>query len=821
MTIQEFLSRLEGVHGGNGQWSACCPAHEDRHQSLSVRAGQDGRILLKCHAGCTAGEVAGALGLTMRDLFPAITPGQAFSPAQRGPEAAGNPPAAVSPAGGKRPARGQRGAVVATYTYTDAAGQLLAQKLRYENKSFCWRRPDGKGGWIWNRDGLPPLLYMPADKPGGVFVVEGEKDVDNLGRLGFTAASGPDGAGPGKWRPEHSERLRGRDVAVIQDNDPPGREYAAGVCATLYSVAHRVKLLDLSTIWPEIPEHGDASDLIEAKGAAEATRLLEQLAGSAPDWTPAQANAEYQTRRASGAGMALDWDGSPETPGGQQGSAQDTGFAPFEPFEPSGSPQLPDFPVEALPEPVRSYAQAVAECLQVPVDMPAAVLLAVFALASQGLFKINPKPGWAEPLNLYLVVVAPPSDRKSPVLKEICYPVYRFTSEENARRTPEIRAYQTKAKLLSKQLENLINKAGRPAKGTASEQARAEARYMEQQIEDKQEELADLEEVKAFRLLADDVTPEALTSLLADNGGRLGVMSAEGGLFRILSGLYSSKEANIDTFLKAYSGDYIMVDRKGRPSESIPDPALTMLLMIQPQVLHEIMENREFSGRGLLARYLYSIPRSLVGHRAYTTRPIPPETRAAYNSRLVELLALQAQRGRECGTIRLTEDAERESEAFHEWLEPQLVDDLEDIEAWAGKFHGQVARIAGVLHCIKNGPDAGAELLSVSTMREAVRIGRYFLEHAQAAFRLMGASESQTVKEAKYILKRLQSTGNAEISRGDAFHLCKGRLSTAEAMQPGLDELAHRGYVRIEKTKSGGRGRPAEKIILNPYTQIH
>lgn len=787
MTVQEFLSRLEGVHGGSGQWSACCPAHEDRHQSLSVRVGRDGRILLKCHAGCTAGEVAGALGLTMRDLFPAITPEQAFSPAQRGPEAAGNPPAAVSPAGGKRHARGQRGAVVAAYTYKDAAGQLLAQKLRYENKSFCWRRPDGKGGWLWNRDGLPPLLYMPADKPGGVFVVEGEKDVDSLCRLGFTAASGPDGAGPGKWRPEHSERLRGRDVAVIQDNDPPGREYAAGVCAALYGVAQRVKLLDLSTVWPEIPEHGDASDLIEAKGAAEAARLLEQLAGSAPDWTPAE------------------------------GSAQDAGFAPFEPFEQGGSPKLPNFPVEALPEPVRSYAQAVAECLQVPVDMPAAVLLAVFALASQGLFKVNPKPGWVLPLNLYLVVVALPSDRKSPTLKEVNYPVYRFTSEENARRAPEIRAYQTKAKLLSKQLENLINKAGRPAKGAVGPRAEAEALHMEQQIMDKQEELAGLEEVKAFRLLADDVTPEALTSLLADNGGRLGVMSAEGGLFRILSGLYSSKEANIDTFLKAYSGDYIMVDRKGRTSESIPEPALTMLLMIQPQVLHEIMENQEFSGRGLLARYLYSIPRSLVGHRAYTTRPIPPEVRAAYNSRLVELLSLQAERGRECETIRLTEDAERECEDFHVWLEPQLIDDLEDVEAWAGKFHGQIIRIAGVLHCIKNGPDAGAELLSVSTMREAVCIGRYFLEHAQAAFRLMGASESKTVKEAKYILKRLQSTGRAEISKRDLLRLCGGRLTTAEAMQPGLDELARRGYVRIEKAKSSGRGRAAEKIIVNQY----
>ena len=51
MTIHDILSRLEGVKGGNGQWTACCPNHGDTHQSLSVAVGKDGRVLMKCHAG--------------------------------------------------------------------------------------------------------------------------------------------------------------------------------------------------------------------------------------------------------------------------------------------------------------------------------------------------------------------------------------------------------------------------------------------------------------------------------------------------------------------------------------------------------------------------------------------------------------------------------------------------------------------------------------------------------------------------------------------------------------------------------------------------
>src|SRR5215213_7047781 len=65
-----ILSRLENVRKNGGGWTARCPGHDDRHNSLSIGAGEDGRALLKCHAGCETPRIVAAMGLTMADLFP-------------------------------------------------------------------------------------------------------------------------------------------------------------------------------------------------------------------------------------------------------------------------------------------------------------------------------------------------------------------------------------------------------------------------------------------------------------------------------------------------------------------------------------------------------------------------------------------------------------------------------------------------------------------------------------------------------------------------------------------------------------------------------
>lgn len=68
--IDDFLSRLQKVHGRNGRWTACCPAHGDKSPSLAVRELDDGRILVKCFAGCSAAEIVESVGMRLTDLFP-------------------------------------------------------------------------------------------------------------------------------------------------------------------------------------------------------------------------------------------------------------------------------------------------------------------------------------------------------------------------------------------------------------------------------------------------------------------------------------------------------------------------------------------------------------------------------------------------------------------------------------------------------------------------------------------------------------------------------------------------------------------------------
>ena len=229
---------------------ARCPCHDDKKQSLSIGRGQKG-VVLKCQAGCDTRDIIARVGLRACDLFYE----------QEKPQ--------------------EKRRIVATYNYPGGV-----QKLRYSDKSFSWRQPDGKGGWIWNRRSVKPSLYIAGELSDGIAVVEGEKDADNLHRLGWDAVSGADGAGPGKWKPEYTKQLKGLSVCIFQDNDDVGKAYAQETAAALHGVASKVCVYDLARVWPEIPEHGDVSDLIATFGEEKACELLAQLVRSTPEWEP-------------------------------------------------------------------------------------------------------------------------------------------------------------------------------------------------------------------------------------------------------------------------------------------------------------------------------------------------------------------------------------------------------------------------------------------------------------------------------------------------------------------------------------------------------
>jgi hypothetical protein len=120
--------------------------------------------------------------------------------------------------------------IVKQYDYEDEDGARLYQVVRFEPKDFRQRRSEGNGGWIWRGPERPvpyrlPQLIKSADAP--VLIPGGEKDVDNLCALGFTATCNH--AGEGKWWPELTPHFKDRRVFILCDNDEQGEAHQGPV----------------------------------------------------------------------------------------------------------------------------------------------------------------------------------------------------------------------------------------------------------------------------------------------------------------------------------------------------------------------------------------------------------------------------------------------------------------------------------------------------------------------------------------------------------------------------------------------------------------
>jgi hypothetical protein len=250
MTLDDFVARLEGARPSGSGFVARCPGHEDRTASLSVSEGEDGRLLLHCHAGCELDAITEALGLRPSDLFQ------------------------------ERPENPQKPRIVATYDYTDETGTILYQVTRREPKDFRQRRPDGKGGWVNDNKGtrkVPyhlPLLVKEPDR--ACFIVEGEKDADSLVALGLLATTNTGGAG--KWSKDFASWFQGRDVAILPDNDDAGRKHGQDVARKLRAAAKSIRVIDLEGL----PAKADVSDWLAAGHTADE---LKAIVKAAPLWT--------------------------------------------------------------------------------------------------------------------------------------------------------------------------------------------------------------------------------------------------------------------------------------------------------------------------------------------------------------------------------------------------------------------------------------------------------------------------------------------------------------------------------------------------------
>jgi hypothetical protein len=252
LTAREVAAILKAKPCGDGYTARCPSHHPDKKPSLSIGEGEDGKLLLTCHAnkGCTYESIL----------------------------------AAIPHANGNNGARRE----VAHFNYRNENGNLLHQVVRSDPKQFLQRQPGDGGDWVWNLKGVRRVPYrlpelLAADPSQQVFIPEGEGKCDALAKRGLLATCNSGGAG--KWvekdgSSKYNKYLAGRHCVVLPDCDVAGLKHAEQVATSLQGIAASVKVIHL----PGLDEKGDIKDWL-AKPGNDVDALCE-LVEAAPLFSP-------------------------------------------------------------------------------------------------------------------------------------------------------------------------------------------------------------------------------------------------------------------------------------------------------------------------------------------------------------------------------------------------------------------------------------------------------------------------------------------------------------------------------------------------------
>lgn len=260
--INLFLAAFKNVkQTAPDQYICRCPAHYDKKSSLSIAYDQKAdKIALHCHAGCATADILAEVGKTWSDIMPT----QEDEP--------------------KKPLKKWQINLVAEYRYTDADGNYLYSKLRYEGDGI-----EGKeirygrvieGEYTSGKGGAEAELYnvmalKQAVKQGKtIYYVEGEKDVESLKDLGLTAVTA---GGTSDWKKQYVKHFIGaHDIVIIADNDAPGQNLAKKVAADLRNAVFKI-----TVITPSVIKHGDITDWIQDEDG-DRNKLFAMIRGADP-----------------------------------------------------------------------------------------------------------------------------------------------------------------------------------------------------------------------------------------------------------------------------------------------------------------------------------------------------------------------------------------------------------------------------------------------------------------------------------------------------------------------------------------------------------
>jgi len=474
----------------------------------------------------------------------------------------------------------------------------------------------------------------------------------------------------------------------------------------------------------------------------------------------------------------------------------------------------PPFPTDVFPLWLRSYVDMVSWTTQTPSDFAAVMALAVLSSCIGGQVVVAPRSNWHEPLCVFVVVIANPGERKSAVLRHLLDPVIAWQRSVNDEVRETVIRQEIEREALEGQLQALKRKAA--SEGDAAVRSAQELAIR----------LHHMEQARYIQIVASDITPERIITTMARQLGAAAIISSEGEIFGILTGRYGQRgNVNIDPLLKGHAGDPIAYDRQDGSSIFIPRPSLTLGLMVQPHAMDAVIRDPFLSGRGFLARLLYSRPISMVGRRMVRVVAPMDQWQAAlhdYTAMVHHLLDIFRKRLAYAAdipppyTLMFTDEAEVEIARFELQIESRMGrhGDLNTIVAWASKLCGATARLAGLLHIADHGSDALERPITVDVWRRAERLAHYFIAHALASLRMDAYDDVRPV--AQGVVDEIRRQRIDRLSRTDIYRYCPQPWRTVEHIDRVVRILIEYGYLAEAQPVSGQRGRPPTNYLVNP-----
>lgn len=470
----------------------------------------------------------------------------------------------------------------------------------------------------------------------------------------------------------------------------------------------------------------------------------------------------------------------------------------------------PTIDADLLPAWMGRYVAALAGATQTPSTMSALFALSVVSACVQRRYGVAPlgaDDGYIEPATFWALIVAVSGTRKSAIVDALVRPLVAWEKRAGDRMRREINANVSRRIVAEATIKRLQGQAGKADDPNARERLR-------QQIEDEQNAMP--EPLFAPRVFVGDATVERLQNVLVEQGGRVAVLSDEGGLFATLSGSYGGGAGPaLDVLLQGHHGGSVRVERATR-NAYIERAALTLGLMLQPDLLNDAAGSNRFRASGLMARFAYAIPGQVVGGRdvrAY--KAVPTDLRSEYEREIDALLG-DPMEGPHLPprVLPLADDAREAWLDFAQEVENALAPDgdLAAVADWGAKLAGMAARVALLFELVTTG--AGAELVCLDSTRRAITLCRLLVPHAKAAFRLLAADEAD--RDADAVLAWVLRTGQRDgFKQRDAHASMHGRFAKRERLIAALIRLQANGCLRHEKRANPG-ARPTDWWAVNP-----